>query len=195
MTFQEFPKIPRLFRDCIITEKIDGTNGQITIIPAGTMTSIGEEHVIHRNAAGDILLAGSRNRWVTPENDNYGFARWAKEHAAELMDVLGFGTHYGEWWGAGIQRKYGLKEKRFSLFNTTRWNGQPTLPCHVVPVLWAGVFNTEAVKEWLDVLKKEGSKAAPGFMNPEGVVVFHEAGGVLFKATIVGDEKPKGSKE
>jgi hypothetical protein len=193
--FKEFPKIPRLFRDCIITEKIDGTNGQICIIPAGTITSgTAEEHVLHRNANGDILLAGSRNRWVTPENDNYGFARWVLEHQEELRTNLGFGTHYGEWWGAGIQRKYGLKEKRFSLFNTTRWNSVPVSPCHVVPVIYAGPFSTEVVKDCVSRLRTEGSLASPGFMNPEGVVVFHEAGQCFFKATLEKDEKPKGVK-
>lgn len=31
--FQSFPKIGRLNRDCVITEKIDGSNGQIHIFP------------------------------------------------------------------------------------------------------------------------------------------------------------------
>jgi hypothetical protein len=55
------------------------------------------------------------------------------------------------------------------------------------PVVWA----PEAV---LDRLRREGSVAVPGFMDPEGIVVFHEASGRLFKATIKGDEKPKGAK-
>jgi len=33
--FQEFPKIPRLNREMIVTEKIDGTNGQIIITDDG----------------------------------------------------------------------------------------------------------------------------------------------------------------
>jgi hypothetical protein len=36
-----------------------------------------------------------------------------------------------------------------------------------------------------------GSMAAPGFMKPEGVVVFHVAGNVGFKKTIEDDESPK----
>jgi hypothetical protein len=31
MQFEEFPKMARLTRECIITEKIDGTNAQIGI--------------------------------------------------------------------------------------------------------------------------------------------------------------------
>jgi hypothetical protein len=94
--FREFPKMARLSREIIITEKIDGTNAQIFI---------GED--------GEFLC-GSRTRWITPENDNYGFAKWAYERKDDLIRDLGPGRHFGEWWGQGIQRGYGLKEKRFS---------------------------------------------------------------------------------
>lgn len=36
-----------------------------------------------------------------------------------------------------------------------------------------------------------GSVAAPGFANPEGVVIYHTAGNVLFKKTLIKDEIPK----
>src|SRR5690606_13561404 len=110
--FTEFPKIPRLNRNIIVTEKIDGTNASIFI---------GED--------GEFLV-GSRTRWITPEKDNFGFAAWAHENRDELMK-LGPGHHFGEWWGRGIQRGYGLNERRFSLFNTSRWTPE-TLPacCH-----------------------------------------------------------------
>src|SRR5437762_12956973 len=102
--FREFPKMARLSRECILTEKIDGTNGQIFITDAGE------------------FLVGSRSRWLTKETDNFGFHKWATEHREDLMK-LGPGRHFGEWWGAGIQRGYGLQkgEKRFSLFNCQRW--------------------------------------------------------------------------
>src|SRR4051812_4307796 len=101
--FQAFPSIARLFRECVVTEKIDGTNG-----------------VVHVSDDGLTVTAGSRSRWITPEADNFGFARWVAEHAEELR-ALGPGFHFGEWWGSGIQRRYGLDEKRFSLFNVGRW--------------------------------------------------------------------------
>lgn len=190
--FESFPKIARLARQCIITEKIDGTNAQICITDDGRMK------------------IGSRNRWVTPENDNFGFARWATEHRDELM-TLGVGRHYGEWWGQGIQRGYGILEKRFSLFNVSRWcfhgtepkqipTGDPrivkmqkVLPpcCGLVPVLDTGMFRVEKCKWFIDWLRKHGSAAAPGFMNPEGIVVHHVAGGVSFKMTIENDDVPK----
>ena len=173
MEFQDFPKMARLSRECIITEKLDGTNAQI---------AIGEN--------GEFFV-GSRTRWITPEQDNYGFAKWAYEHKSELL-LLGPGRHFGEWWGHGIQRGYGLTEKRFSLFNTSRWAPEniPTC-CHIVPEIWRGEFNTDSIYGALDCLAKNGSLASPGFMKPEGIVVYHVAAGIGFKKTLEKDEQPK----
>jgi hypothetical protein len=174
--FVPFPKIARLSREVVITEKIDGTNAQVHVTEAGE------------------VLAGSRTRWITPQADNYGFAAWVEAHRADLL-ALGPGSHFGEWWGQGIQRRYGLTEKRFSLFNVHRWGDGSDTPrppcCHVVPVLYRGPFHTTAVEGALHDLRAAGSVAAPGFMQPEGVVVFHAASGALFKKTLDKDEVPK----
>lgn len=172
--FVPFQKIPRLNRDIVITEKIDGTNA---------IVHVSEDRVV---------IAGSRNRWITPEKDNAGFARWVQENAEQLA-WLGPGTHFGEWWGAGIQRRYGLTEKRFSLFNVGRWGEQRPPCCGVVPTLYSGPFSKTAIDDAMERLRSAGSVAAPGFMQPEGIVVFHTASGQLFKATLEGDEKPKGA--
>ena len=176
MEFVEFPKMARLSRECIITEKIDGTNAQIFIGENGE------------------FLTGSRTRWITPENDNFGFSAWAHENKDELLK-LGVGRHFGEWWGSGIQRGYNLPkgEKRFSLFNAQRWKDNPDLPkcCYVVPVLYQGVFDTNEVFECLKNLEINGSVASKDFMNPEGIVVYHIAGNIGFKKTIKNDDKPK----
>lgn len=58
--FQEFQKISRLSRNCVITEKIDGTNGQVVIVEAALSLGVDESLVIAKNPAGDIMLAGSR---------------------------------------------------------------------------------------------------------------------------------------
>lgn len=173
--FPAFPKIPRLRRAIVVTEKIDGTNALVSIDEAG------------------VVRAGSRSRWITPEADNFGFAAWVAKHADELR-ALGPGHHYGEWWGAGIQRRYGLAERRFSLFNVGRWQGEP-LPacCGLVPVLAEGVGD-HVVEQALARLRAEGSIAAPGFMRPEGVVVYHSAARSLFKVLLEGDEMPKGER-
>jgi len=178
MIFQAFPKIPRLNRNCTITEKIDGTNAVICI----------EEHPDGQHT----LLAGSRNRWLTPDDDNFGFATWVNSNALELLK-LGPGTQHGEWWGGSIQRGYGLKNKRFSLFNTARWGDPSARPacCGIVPVLYEGPFDTQIVRDCLSGLALNGSAAAPGFRDPEGIVVYHHAAGSLFKVTIQGDEEGK----
>jgi hypothetical protein len=41
-------------------------------------------------------------------------------------------------------------------------------------------------------LKCHGSVAAKGFMNPEGVIVYHVAANTSFKKTIEKDSEPKG---
>lgn len=172
--FESFPKIARLCRDIVITEKLDGTNAQILI------TEDGGFHV------------GSRNRWLTLDNDNYGFARWAFENKGALMQ-LGPGRHYGEWWGSGIQRRYGLNEKRFSLFNVSRWRNNPELPAcvSVVPKIYEGPFDTGAIHWVIGQLEHFGSLAAPGFAKPEGIVIFHKQSNTLFKKTLENDENGK----
>lgn len=187
--FKEFPKMARLSRECIITEKIDGTNASIFI--QNKSLEEGKDDNIIAQTEDFTMRAGSRTKWITPTSDNYGFASWVKRHAEELFE-LGEGHHFGEWWGQGIQRGYGLKEKRFSLFNVTRWDSDDRPACcSVVPTLWKGIFQTEEVDQSLFELKKHGSYASPGFMSPEGIVVYHIAGGVGFKKTIEKDEIPK----
>ena len=45
----------------------------------------------------------------------------------------------------------------------------------------------------LEHLKRVGSQAAPGFMRPEGICVYHKASGVVFKATVEKDQSHKGA--
>jgi hypothetical protein len=174
--FEGFPKIARFSREVVVTEKIDGTNA-----------------LVYVNDSGSEVYAGSRSRWITPEDDNYGFAGWVDRNRDELLK-LGPGFHFGEWWGAGIQRRYGLTEKRFSLFNVHRWSDDATRPacCDVVPKIWSGPFDKLDIRWLLEELQKNGSFAAPGFMKPEGIVIFHTASGALFKKTVENDEQPKG---
>lgn len=208
--FKEFPKMARLSRDCVITEKIDGTNAQILILSTTEVSEVDKEKMVWGDG-GTAILAGSRTRWITPKDDNYGFAKWVSEMAPWLLH-LGPGRHFGEWWGAGIQRGYGVATKRWSLFNVGRWHlyGEepraiPTqdprvtkttqeLPscCGLVPILYSGMFTTRAVETALAELQNLGSAAAPGFMKPEGVVCFHTAANFGFKKTIEKDEVPKG---
>ena len=205
--------MPRLSRECIITEKIDGTNAQIFIAPLANNEPIPSQSLGVFQIEGKLhcMLAGSRTRWITPENDNFGFASWVRDNIDELRQ-LGEGHHFGEWWGSGIQRNYGLKDRRFSLFNVSRWcmhdqqpqqiatadprivKMQDVLPkcCRLVPTLYRGEFDTNLAKAAIVDLEVNGSYASLGFMKPEGIVIFHVAGNVGFKKTIEKDHEPKG---
>ena len=179
LEFKPWPKIARLNRDIIVTEKIDGTNAAVIVTDDGEVG------------------AQSRSRVITPEQDNFGFAGWVAGNRELLAETLGPGYHFGEWWGSGIQRGYGLAkgERRFSLFNTSRWAGVDLpgdIGLGVVPILHSGPFDQDAVTFALQDLVDDGSAAAPGFLDPEGVVVFHVAANRMFKVTIKGDEAPKG---
>ncbi len=178
LEFKGWPKIYRFNRDILVTEKIDGTNACVII------TEDGE------------IAAQSRTQIITLENDNAGFAKWVQDNKGDLLK-LGKGYHFGEFWGSGIQRGYGMPKgvKNFSLFNVKRWKDNPDLPacCKTVPLLYEGPMLQIAINNCLDELKESGSKAAP-FLNPEGIVVFHIAANMAFKITLVGDEKRKGDK-
>lgn len=185
--FRAFGKIKRLFRDCTITEKLDGTNAQILIPDDMTQP----------------ILVGSRNKWILPgkSSDNFGFAQFVYENAEDLVQLLGPGRHFGEWWGAGIQRRYDMSTKRFSLFNTRRWGHLRSTAywdsdeapkklfgrVDCVPELYCGPFSEGVVRNLMHLLATHGSIAVPGFMEPEGVVVFHEHSGQLFKVTLPDD--------
>jgi hypothetical protein len=186
MEFREFPKIPRLNREVVITEKIDGTNACVVVSDDGTE-----------------LAAQSRSRIIVPGADNFGFAAWAYANAEFLKTTLGPGYHFGEWWGAGIQRRYGMERKWFSLFNVERWKGLrdydkaqeiglSVVPQVLVPGTDGYVITLGDVDTAIKRLRSHGSFAAPGFMDPEGVVVFHCASRSMFKVTCKDDEKPKG---
>lgn len=205
--FEPFPKIPRLSRAMVVTEKIDGTNASVWITPSDVDAPQHDPEVLATVCLDDGIWvdvrAGSRNRWATRKDDNFGFAKWVQENAEELATGLGEGTHYGEWWGAGIQRRYGLDHKRFSLFNVGRWRSRHVVPlseedmaerkmayapecCYVVPTLHEGPFSLGKVDEILTWLAA-GSCAAPGFDKPEGVMVYHVASRQFFKKTLDGD--------
>lgn len=167
--FRPWPKTPRLFKDVVVTEKIDGTNGGVVVTEDGD------------------VFAQSRKRFVTVDADNFGFARWVYDNSKALAETLGAGHHYGEWWGSGIQRGYGCEpgERYFSLFNADKWgflrDSSPVDSLSVVPVLWEGEMDTEAIRLIADQLQRDGSKAKPGYMRPEGVCVFHTAANAIFK--------------
>ena len=141
---------------------------------------------------GKTTFAATLGLAVRHTDDLIGTMSWSdvSDHVASRWMMLP-----GEWWGKGIQRGYGLDEKRFSLFNVHRWGDSESRPacCGVVPILGKlDKFSSPFIDIAIQRLKEFGSKAAPGFMNPEGVVIYHKASGQLFKATLKNDEKHKG---
>lgn len=159
----EHKKFDKIYRyqeqKVVVCEKIDGTNGLIFI-----------------DEETDTMLIGSRNRWIDHHNDNYGFHKWCMENEEELRK-LGPGHHYGEWWGQGIQRRYDMDQKVFSLFNAPRWEGNPDKPecCDVVPIVFTGT-QSEYDIEFETNLKFNPSVAAERygvyFENIEGYVIW-----------------------
>lgn len=206
--FEAFPKLTRFSHDWTVTEKIDGTNAQVLVIPRNDAAVVYES--ISEHGLGDdgvwapevlrltkdyAVLAGSRNRLLTVgKGDNHGFAGFVQERAEEIIEKLGEGRHFGEWYGQGIgPRGYGVNPKRFALFNAGRWTDQP-LPDRfdVVPILFKGYLENNVQFDWiLRDLKASGSRIAPGFDNPEGIVMYHGPSRTSFKKTFDYDEAGK----
>lgn len=194
--FQAWPKTPRLFRDITVTEKIDGTNACVVFEPC----SMGEETGTACDCSSYEFAAQSRNRLITPESDNAGFAAWVYENHAALFEKLGYGRHYGEWWGQKIGRKYDMTHRTFSLFNTDKWSVQVgdgfsheiggAVLTHV-PVLYRGPFAEWRIIDALKDLRDNGSFAAPGFMRPEGLCVYHSQTRSVFKVTLDNQDRGK----
>lgn len=203
--FQAFPKLPRYNREIIITEKIDGTNAAVGITEDG------------------YVYAQSRKKLIYPgKQDNAGFAGWVEQNKDNLRETLGPGLHFGEWYGSGIQRGYGLTNgaKLFALFNVSRWTVGDIIPndddenaffpypwapkaelaqvpnLTVAPVLGVApsLKHHEFIEKVFLDLKRTGSQVteARGFERPEGIVIWHTHGNVGFKWTF---EKDEGGKE
>lgn len=222
--FTPWGKTPRLSSPYILTEKIDGTNSAVVIKTEGWGYSpaYDDPNLVAQIAGGELggdgyplvqhnVYAQSRNRFITPQADNFGFAAWVRENAEGLISILGPGRHFGEYWGNGIQRGYGLPrgERRFSLFNVTRHNplgsmadleahfatpfaGReplfPDLPeMSTVPVISAvdGDRSLRSMSHMVDQalarLCLAGSFAAE-FARPEGIILFHSRSNQVFKA-------------
>jgi hypothetical protein len=155
--YTKYPKTPRLYGgNCVITEKLHGTNGTLIFQKDGAMT------------------CGSRNRALTRDKggDNFGFLAWASERQRELFHILGEGVHSGEWCGPGIEgNNHELEERVFFLFDTTfvpkldHYSSQcAELQLWHVPVLYEGKFTPDIVGRLMDELEHRGRWA-------EGVIV------------------------
>jgi hypothetical protein len=137
----------------VITEKLDGTNASI-----------------HRE--GNILRAGSRTRWITPEMDNHGFATWVRDNADALLTFLKEGWTYGEWIGKGINRNYGLDHKEWRIFS--RFYDFDEIDIENVAMV--PLMETTTLDMLNEALSKEAKRLSfygsliNGFKKPEGMV-------------------------
>lgn len=172
-----FPKYPKTLRyenlRVVITEKIDGTNGLIEISPDG-------------------VRFGSRNCYLNEHKDNYGFFNFFSQFENRIMESFspeydGLVHIYGEWFGAGIQRTYGLKEKYFMPFspywaNTLIEVGVP----NIVPPyqFYAGKMDSVREEMAFQTLKEEGSQLVPGWKRPEGIIIHYLDNNLKIKRTL-----------
>lgn len=155
--FKAWPKIPRgKGQQVTISEKLDGTNSCVII------------------KEGEIVGVQSRNRMITVDDDNYGFAKWVSENK-EKLEQLGDGYHYGEWYGAGIQKNPHNKDgKYFALFNTFRYGEHNPLPeglnIEIVPVVFRGAQEDIIIEEQMGMLEENAK--VEGY-NPEGLIIYY----------------------
>lgn len=171
MEFKAFEKIEKYDKvHMVITQKIHGSNAQIVIKEDGE------------------VLCGSRNRWITPEDDNFGFAKFVNDNKADIVEKLGKGTFFGEWAGPGINSGEGLSERTFVLFDYFKFPPDRPLPkgFTVVPILYKGRVDATAVDRIMEQLKTGGSLLVPGFMRVEGIVV--TLGNVKYKKVFEAEE-------
>jgi len=173
--FKAYPKTRRLTDVyAFISEKIDGTNGVLFV-------------------DGSRVVAGSRSKWLVDDGskswDNHGFGAWVKENEV-ILSQLPDGFHYGEWYGRGINRNYGLKDRRFMLFNRMRYLELLELMPSLYKVLELETIlsqiNIMDVQAQLAIHKRElmhesGSRHVRGFKRPEGVMVRIPAADKVFK--------------
>lgn len=174
--FKAYPKTQRLSNEIItISEKIDGSNG-----------------VLYVDHTSRTVMAGSRSRWLEDDGtkswDNHGFGAWVKENEEKLLN-LPEGYHYGEWYGKGINRNYGLKDRRFMLFNLDRYIrffDETDLPKELEPeTVVALLTGDEDLHDQLECiqtsLKENGSLHVPGFKSTEGIILRFRLSAKVYK--------------
>lgn len=175
--FEPWPKtlhVDKVMGNVIVTEKIDGTNACIVFQDDGYM------------------FTQSRNRIITPDQDNQGFAKWAYRNQKNLFYIFGPGRHYGEWWGKKIGRTYNMQHNVFSVFNNGRFyrtdgNDMDSMSTRAqegplfdqvsaVPLIYTGVYGSEQMVEKVFEFETGKSKAAAEFgvefYDPEGVCYY-----------------------
>lgn len=222
--FKSWGSTPRFHKGLHITEKINGTNAGVSIqgfsyghhvrneIPSDAILVVDDEKNVEY-----LVRAQSRKRIITPGDDNFGFAAWVWDNAEGLANLLGFGYHYGEWYGEGIQKNpLAVKGRWWALFNTWHWGRKENLErleaagipgLTTVPVLHDeqthGPADYNTIPDALEYLAVFGSRAK-GYMTvpnahkmdfhvegPEGIIVWQRETQQRYKILLREDDKHK----
>jgi len=120
--------------------KLDGTNAAIRL-------------------CNDEVRAQSRSRFITPDDDNYGFAAWVESKKdGWLMDVIttlndemDF-TIYGEWCGKGIQKRCAISQvgPKFVIFAMTMDDRVIYEPAVIGALLQPDIDDDVFILPWYD---------------------------------------------
>lgn len=154
--FKKWPKIARYTKPMRghITEKMDGSNACIIV------------------QDGKVVGCQSRKRIITPDEDNFGFARWVYNNANYLKG-LGDGYHYGEWCGPKINgNRHNLDMNTFFLFSWYREEelGRPVDNLEYVRLLHEGDIDPDTVTTAMEDLL---FISAHEDYIPEGIVIYY----------------------
>ena len=168
--FTPWPKINRLKSMAVtVTYKVDGTNAAVHI------------------RDGKLVACQSRNKFITPEQDNMGFANWAYSNA-DVLSHLGDGIHFGEWACPNIQKNpHKLEKKKFFLFNAHRYEDLMededrrkiliAADIEVVPVLYNGEYDEAVIRD----IMTHHAEIDEGF---EGVIIYFHDFRTYMKRTV-----------
>lgn len=220
--FKSWGSTPRFHKGLHITEKINGTNAGVSVqgFAKGLRFLMESEDAkfVEGVDCDYLVRAQSRKRIITPGNDNFGFAAWVWENAGALANLLGYGYHYGEWYGEGIQKNpLAVQGRKWALFNTWHWGrpenleklkaaGIPGLT--TVPVLHDeqrdGPADYMTIPGIMESQSLYGSKAegaaliSEGFdweddryAEPEGIIVWQRETAQRYKILLREDDKHK----
>lgn len=139
LKFKKYPSIQQ-YRN--IVKEVKSSSDYHNKVPP-TLTFVGEVKLHGTNAGfqydpttGEYLVQ-SRNRVITVEDDNVGFAKFCDEHLEDLLSICRelnpdntLITLYGEWCGGGIQKGVAISElpKMFVIFGVLIGDDYETVP-------------------------------------------------------------------
>lgn len=125
-SFKSFPKIGQYRNALKELAAIQGETGQSKFKFTGTIKLHGTNAAIGYCSKTDSIYCQSRNRIITADDDNAGFASWVSERQEQFKEFMlkNFNGEsalvFGEWCGGNIQKGVALQQlpKMFVIFNS-----------------------------------------------------------------------------